>query len=156
MIAILQGIIFAVSHVGGTDETTTESTTNSTTATVVSTSAGSTQSTRESTTASTTTTTTTTTTTKPTTTTTTKPTTTEAENCLVTVDVDGNGSVTGEGVYSVGKKATLVATADAGSTFVGWYNNGVLVASGNKYTVTVMEDLNLTARFQATEESTVE
>lgn len=89
-----------------------------------------------------------TTTSAPTTTTTT---TTTVKSFYISVDIDGNGSVSGEGSYEAGKKATLVATPEQGYQFAGWYDNstGTLVASGTKYTVTVKKDLNLTAKFSS-------
>lgn len=88
-------------------------------------------------------------TTEATTESTTTTTTTTVKSYHISVDIDGNGSVSGEGSYKAGKKATLIATADEGYQFVGWYDNstGALVASGTKYTVTVKNDLNLTAKF---------
>ncbi len=90
-----------------------------------------------------------TTTEAPTTTTTT---TTTVKSFHISVDIDGNGTVSGEGSYESGKKATLVATPEQGYQFAGWYDNstGALVASGSKYTVTVKKDLNLTAKFTST------
>lgn len=80
---------------------------------------------------------------------TTTTTTTTVKSFRISVDIDGNGSVSGDGSYETGKKATLIANADEGYQFVGWYDNstGSLVASSNKYTVTVKKDLNLTAKF---------
>lgn len=88
--------------------------------------------------------------------TTTKETTTKATTLpsfYVSVDIDGNGSIAGDGTFTSGKKATLIATADEGYQFVGWYDNstGALVASSNKYTVTVKKDINLTAKFAPVE-----
>lgn len=78
--------------------------------------------------------------------------TTEApeEKCLLAIDIDGYGTVTGGGTYEVGATAVLLATASEGSQFVGWYDNSTnrLVASNNSYTVTVQKDLSLTARFE--------
>lgn len=76
-------------------------------------------------------------------------TTTTTKSYAVVVDIDGNGSATGDGSYNSGKKASLVAKADEGYQFEGWYDNdtGMLVASSSRYTVTVNENLNLTAKF---------
>ncbi|MDE6413161.1 MAG: hypothetical protein K2K42_04630, partial [Eubacterium sp.] len=63
-------------------------------------------------------------------------------------DVDGDGSIVGEGEYAKGKRVTLVATENPGSVFVGWYENGVIVASGTKYSFTVDKERHLTALFQ--------
>ena len=89
---------------------------------------------------------------------TTKPTTEETKPTVaeytIAVDIDGNGTVTGEGTYKAGEKATLTATPDANYQFVGWYDNATreLVASGTNYTVTVQKNISLTARFEALEQ----
>ena len=69
----------------------------------------------------------------------------------VSVDIDGNGNVSGSGTFESGKRATLVATPDEGYQFVGWYDNdtGAQVASGTKYSITVDSNKSLTARFTA-------
>lgn len=83
-----------------------------------------------------------------------KETTTKLAKYNVYIDVDGNGSVTGDGNYEKGKKVTLTATADAGYKFDGWFDNatGELVASGSKYTVNVNADVHLTAKFSVSED----
>lgn len=85
-----------------------------------------------------------------TTVTTTAPTTTVARY-TVSVDIDGNGSVSGSGTYESGKRATLVAKPDDGYQFAGWYDNdtGAQVASGTRYSITVDSNRSLTARFTA-------
>ena len=101
-------------------------------------------------------------TTEPTTATTTEPTTEETKPTVaeytVSVDIDGYGTVTGEGTYKAGEKATLTAIPDANYYFVGWYDNATreLVASGTNYTVTVQKDLSLTARFETIEAPNVD
>lgn len=142
LVALVAGIIFASSSSKKDDETSlslsisetvseTESSTKRKTTTEKATEEAKTEkTTKETTTESTTTTTT-------------------AATYNITVDIDGNGSVSGDGAYTSGKKATFVATADDGFEFAGWYDNstGALVASGKKYTVTVKDNLNLTAKF---------
>ena len=142
VIAVAAGIIFGAVSGKKNKETTTESTTVSTTA--------------EETTKKKVTTTKQETTTKETTTeepttkeTTTKPTTTTEKSFHVYVDIDGNGNVTGDGEYTQGKRAVLTAVPDTGYEFDGWYDNkGELAASGTKYTITVKEDITLTAKFK--------
>lgn len=88
---------------------------------------------------------------KKTTETTTRVTTTKKPVALkfrISVDVDGDGNILGEGEYAKGKRVTLVATENPGSVFVGWYENGVIVASGTKYSFTVDKERHLTALFQ--------
>ena len=147
VIAIIVGVVFA--FVGKNDsnrETETESISDTVSQEEESSTKNKTTTTKESTTKETTTKETTTETTTTTTTTTVK-------SFRVSVDIDGNGSVSGDGSYESGKKATLIATADEGYQFVGWYDNstGALVASSNKYTVNVKKDLNLTAKFSSVE-----
>lgn len=97
------------------------------------------------------TTTTTTTAAPETTITTTTTTTTTAARFTISVDIDGNGTVSGDGTFEAGTRATLVATADEGYQFVGWFDNdtGTQAASGTRYTITVDSNRNLTARFSA-------
>lgn len=77
--------------------------------------------------------------------------TTTVARYTVSVDIDGNGNVSGSGTFESGKRATLVATPDEGYQFVGWYDNdtGAQVASGTKYSITVDSNKSLTARFTA-------
>lgn len=77
--------------------------------------------------------------------------TTTVAHYTVSVDIDGNGSVSGSGTFEAGKRATLIATPDEGYQFVGWYDNdtGAQVASGTKYSITVDSNKSLTARFKA-------
>lgn len=86
--------------------------------------------------------------------TTTKETTTEKTTAApviynVYVDIDGNGTVSGDGAFKAGEKAVLIATPAENAQFDGWYDNatGKLVASGSKYTITVSKDISLTAKF---------
>lgn len=143
VIAVAAGVIFGSAAGKKNKETTTESTTISTTE-------------EEKTTKKTTTTTEKESTTKETTTeeSTTKETTTESTTAEITfhvyADIDGNGTVTGDGEYKKGDRAVLNASPDAGFEFEGWFDNkGNLVASGTKYTITVKNDITLTARFKA-------
>lgn len=159
LVAVIAGVVFAVSSLGGgktpetsgsdnikaSDEYSEASSNNSFDTTTEKTTERTTESTTEKTTESTT---------KTTTTTTTKPSSTKPTESKykVYVDIDGNGNILGEGEYEKGKKVTLVATADPGAQFVGWYENGVIVASGTKYSFTVENERHLTALFQKTQE----
>lgn len=156
LVALVAGIVFAVSHSGSNkEETSSESETISssqyreitsrkrpTTSNKTTASEKTTEKTTESATEKTTQSTTTS---------------TKATKAVfsVYVDIDGNGSVTGEGEYENGKQAVLVATPDADSQFIGWYDNdtGELRASGSKYTVRVNKNINLTAKFQKVDET---
>lgn len=149
LVAIISGIIFAVANTGKPDPDETLSSDISISENIDNTSERTTESTTEKTTESTTE-STTEKTTESTTTTTSKP---AAETKFrVIVDIDGNGTITGDGEYSSGKRATLVATAENGAQFIGWYENGSLVASGNKFSFTVTSNRTLTAVFQKTTE----
>ena len=156
LVAIITGVIVAASTLGGNkDAETSESDTISTSEEYSEnennnfftdeTTEQITEKTTEKTTKPTTEKTTTTTEKKTTTTTTTKP---VESKFKVSVDVDGDGNILGEGEYSKGKRVTLVATENPGSVFVGWYENGVIVASGSKYSFTVDKERHLTALFQ--------
>lgn len=156
LVAVIAGVVFAVTSLGGSKTPETDSSdkisvsdnyseppsSSSLNNTTEKTTEKTTESTTEKTTESTTKATTTTTTTRPSST---KP--TEAK-FKIYVDVDGNGNILGEGEYVKGKRVTLVATPDAGAQFVGWYENGIIVASGTKYSFTVDGERHLTALFQ--------
>lgn len=57
------------------------------------------------------------------------------------------GSVTGGGSKEVGTNCTVVATANAGYGFAGWYENGTLVSNDASYTFLVENERTLEARF---------
>lgn len=155
LIAVIAGVVFAVTSLGGGKEPETSesdtisvsdsysesSSSNSFDNTTEKTTEKTTESTTEKTTEKTTTTTAKQTTTKPT-----------ESKFRIYVDVDGNGNILGEGEYARGKRVTLIATAEPGAQFVGWYENGVIVASGTKYSFTVDGERHLTALFQKTPE----
>jgi len=66
----------------------------------------------------------------------------------LTVNVDGNGSVTvdpGESTYADGTEVELTATADSGWRFSEW--SGDLTSTGNPVNVTMNSDKNITAIF---------
>lgn len=143
-VAVIAGTVFAFSSKGGEEpESSSEITTVSTTRETTTKKRVTTESTTKETTTEHTTESTTAPTTKPTT----------LASYTIAVDIDGNGSVSGDGSYKEGDKAILTAVADEGFQFAGWYDNstGGLVASGEKYTVTVKKNLNLTAKFEKTE-----
>lgn len=153
LIAMIAGIIILASSGGKSPEQPSDST-----STTESTEAPTSTTTEPTTEKQTTTEPTTQPTTEPTTEATTEPTTEETEppvaEYTVSVDIDGYGTVTGDGTYKAGEKATLTATPNANMQFVGWFDNATreLVASGMNYTVTVQKNLSLTARFEAIEQ----
>jgi len=57
----------------------------------------------------------------------------------------GGGEIIGEGGYSVGVDATLLAQPHLGYVFKGWYENGNLIATNNPYSFVAREDRVLTA-----------
>lgn len=64
----------------------------------------------------------------------------------------GDGSVTGSGVYVVGQNATVVATANAGSRFVGWrtQQSTDIISTDASYTFAVQGTTDLIAVFAET------
>ena len=70
----------------------------------------------------------------------------------VTIEPEGAGSVdkTGKTVFANGN-FTIMATANAGFAFAGWYIDGELVASENPHTFTMVAsgDMYITAKFNA-------
>ena len=153
LIAMITGIIIFASQSGKTPEQPSDSTstTESTEAPMITTTEPTTEK-------QTTTQPTTETTTAPTTEPTTKETEPPITEYTISVDIDGNGTVSGDGKYKAGEKANLTATPDANSQFVGWYDNATreLVASGTNYTITVQKNLNLTARFEPIQQPNVD
>ncbi|MCF6314406.1 MAG: InlB B-repeat-containing protein, partial [Verrucomicrobiales bacterium] len=63
----------------------------------------------------------------------------------LTVDITGNGSVSGAGEYTEGEEATLSATPDPGWQFDGW--SGDLTGSVNPTAITMDGDKTVTAGF---------
>ena len=66
----------------------------------------------------------------------------------VSVDTPTGGTVTGAGNYDSGTSATLTATADSGYTFISW--GGDASGTTNPLSLTVNQDLIITASFSAT------
>lgn len=65
----------------------------------------------------------------------------------VTVEQEGQGTITGTGSYEYGAEATLTATAVDDYEFDGWYEDGVLISSNAALTLEVLEDRTITAKF---------
>ena len=61
----------------------------------------------------------------------------------VTLESNGNGSVTGSGTYDYGTEITIEATTNENYHFVRWSDGN----TENPRTITVTEDINLTAEF---------
>lgn len=67
----------------------------------------------------------------------------------VSVSTTGSGNVTGAGRYNVGSVCQLVATAEEGASFIGYYSGASLLSSNPAYQFTVSEDIVIEARFTA-------
>lgn len=100
-----------------------------------------------STTAQTTTELTTTTTTTTTELTTEETTTEPVELFVISAHCSQGGEVEGDGYFPKGEKCTVIARADDGFEFDGWYKNGNRVSSNEAYTFTVNGDTDLEAIF---------
>lgn len=73
---------------------------------------------------------------------------TTARQFSVDVITTGTGSVSGNGLYSKGQKATLTASSISGWEFDGWYDSsGNKLSSNAKYTFTVNGNTSITAKF---------
>ena len=65
----------------------------------------------------------------------------------ITVTAGKGGSVTGGGIYQANAAVSLLAAADAGYAFIGWYENNELVSSSPVYNLTAAADRTLEGRF---------
>lgn len=65
----------------------------------------------------------------------------------VTVQADNGGSATGGGQFDYGTNTQLRATPNAGYSFAGWYEGSTKISGDNPYTLTVVKDRNITAKF---------
>lgn len=99
----------------------------------------------ESTTEQTTTTTTTTTTTQ-----------TTVKTYLVALACNDGGEVEGDGEYDDGDKAIIIARADDGYEFDGWYEGNKKVTDSTTYRFTVKDNRKLTAKFLKIDEGDTE
>lgn len=71
-----------------------------------------------------------------------------ANQARVNVTVQGGGSVTGAGLYTIGAQVTLNATPNTGYLFDGWYNqSNVKVSSSSEYSFTLTDNIDLVAKF---------
>ena len=64
-----------------------------------------------------------------------------------TADPTEGGTITGAGIYNPGNTATLVATANAGYTFVNWTKENVQVSTSPTYSFPVNENASYVAHF---------
>lgn len=71
-----------------------------------------------------------------------------ANQARVSVSVQGGGTITGAGLYTIGSQVTLNATPNSGYLFDGWYNqSNVKVSSNREYQFTLTDDIELVAKF---------
>ena len=73
---------------------------------------------------------------------------TEGKKFSVYADIDGNGTVTGDGEYSKNEVATLTATADTGYVFAGWYVNDEFYSTDTTIKITVDDNIDVVAVFE--------
>lgn len=71
-----------------------------------------------------------------------------ANQARVNVTVQGGGTITGAGLYTIGSQVTLSATPNTGYLFDGWYNSSnVKVSSNREYQFTLTDNIDLVAKF---------
>ena len=71
---------------------------------------------------------------------------------IVTVNPENAGTVTGDGYYDVNDVVTLIASANAGYTFVNWTENGEVVSTESQYLFTFTTQRELVANFEVEED----
>ena len=67
---------------------------------------------------------------------------------VITVDSDGNGTVSGGGTYDYGNNCTVEALPNVGYLFSNWTEDGTVVSTSANYTFTVNSSRTLVATFQ--------
>lgn len=85
---------------------------------------------------------------------TTEKTTTAQTLWIINTSSSGGGETEGDGKYKNGDKVTLVANADDGYEFDGWYSNGIKVSNKAKYTFTANENASFSAVFNPVQTTT--
>lgn len=71
-----------------------------------------------------------------------------ANQARVTINVQGNGTVTGAGLHTIGSQVTVSASPATGYLFDGWYNqSNVKVSSNREYSFTLTDNIELVAKF---------
>ena len=73
----------------------------------------------------------------------------------VTVNIVGNGSVEGDGDYVVNTVANLIATPTVHNRFVDWKNGDLVVSTDKEYSITVTDNITLTATFEQIPQYTI-
>ena len=67
----------------------------------------------------------------------------------VAPNISGSGAVDGNGLYEVGSTATVTAQPNDGYKFVGWSEDGTVIATDNPYSFAVSGSRNLVAVFES-------
>lgn len=71
-----------------------------------------------------------------------------ANQARVTINVQGNGTVTGAGLHTIGSQVTISASPATGYLFDGWYNqSNVKVSAEREYSFTLTDNIELVAKF---------
>lgn len=70
-----------------------------------------------------------------------------SDKVMLTVQQEGNGTVTGGGEHYKGQTVTLEATPSDGYAFVGWYKDGTLLSTDSVLPYTIEDTATLTAKF---------
>lgn len=71
-----------------------------------------------------------------------------ASKVTVTATAEANGTVTGSGEYLKNSEVTVVATANSGYNFTGWYVGETSVSTNATYTFKADSDVELVAKFE--------
>lgn len=71
-----------------------------------------------------------------------------ANQARVTINVQGNGTVTGAGLHTIGSQVTVNASPATGYLFDGWFNqSNAKVSSNREYSFTLTDNIELVAKF---------
>ena len=76
---------------------------------------------------------------------------TTASLWIINTSSSGGGEAEGDGKYENGKTVTLIARADDGYKFDGWYSNGVKVSDSEEYSFTANQNASFSAVFSPVE-----
>jgi uncharacterized repeat protein (TIGR02543 family) len=68
-------------------------------------------------------------------------------NLNINANIEGAGTVEGNGEHVLNTFVSLNATPAQGYKFTGWYNEGTLLSDNKQYTFKITKDTNLEARF---------
>ena len=71
----------------------------------------------------------------------------------ITINITGNGTISGEGIYLVGEFAKICATPEKNTRFLGWYENDILISEDVEYRFLVDRSRAISAKFEDMNES---